>query len=970
MKKITEIIFRFKITITIIVVIIFIISIFWLTRLESNNDMVSFLSQDDPDVILLNETGEKFGSNYMIMIAVETDDIFTHRNLNLIKEITEKIEVLSGVEHTVSLTNILDIRKIPGGLEVSQLIDEDSIPGDKQQLEKLRSYILSKEMYRGTIINDGGNAALIIVRLRTSADKEMISQKCEKIVHNAVKGMKDTKAYFSGMPMWIYHANKLMLNDLSFLTPLVALLIITILYLGFRSFRGVVLPFSTVILATAFSLGMMSLFGIELTLLSAALPVVLLSTGTAYGIHLLNADREVTMMGVKKPRRRVELALDKVGIAILLSALTTMFGFTSLVTANIIPIREFGGFISVGIFYALFVTLCFIPIILKTWSNKKAAKKGMKDNIGREHGISGGDRGILIKLANFSVKHSYKIIAVAIAVVIISAIMIPRIKTEVNMSRYFPEDSVIRRAERLLEREFAGSNPVVVDIRTENVKHPAVLRLTQRLQKRLRATEHIKNLRSVADYIMEMNFIMNNHRVTPNTVYGVENLWLFIEGKKELSQVVGEHKEEAIIQGIVDSSSSKVLDAVAKEVEIILKSTPGSLSQIETDSLNEEQRAVLWELYTPFVLEEIEYDLKYADIKIIDKNKIESNLIEKAADANTPLKYSDAEVRSALSKYLSSEIAEISFDSEENVKALISEIMNMSEWSINEVKKIIRRRAPRWILKDDPPAIDALAESLQAQRTAALRNAKVDWMLETVSVNVEPALETADNITIQRLKGDLFELTEDKIWIPAWMYEQVLNEKPDNIIEVELRQTGTAKISSNIFNRLVTSVFESLGIALFLVFILLSIQFRSVIGGLISMVPIAFTIICNFCVMGLFGIPLDVATAMIAGVAIGIGIDYTIHIKTRFKKEFSESGDIKKALCATITTAGRAVLINTIAVMMGFLVLLLSEFEPIRRFGYLTALTMFVSALGAIVLFSSIVIIAKPKFLLKINKKN
>jgi predicted RND superfamily exporter protein len=81
-------------------------------------------------------------------------------------------------------------------------------------------------------------------------------------------------------------------------------------------------------------------------------------------------------------------------------------------------------------------------------------------------------------------------------------------------------------------------------------------------------------------------------------------------------------------------------------------------------------------------------------------------------------------------------------------------------------------------------------------------------------------------------------------------------------------------------------------------------------------------------------------------------------------------GDIQKALTRTITTTGKAVMINTIAVMMGFAVLTLSEFHPIRLFGFLMSITMIISAWGAVTVYPALVIVLKPKFLFRKNGKN
>lgn len=394
-----NIIFKHKIFIISFVAIAFVISGILLSSLKMNNDMASFISQDDPEIKLLNYTGEKFGSNYVNLIALEMDDVFTFENLTLIKNITEKLETFEGVDQVISLANVLDIKKLEDGLEVSSLLDGNNVPSDKKALENLKKYVTSKELFKGSIVNKSGNISLIMVKLKTSGDKEKIAYATEKLVDSEIAGKNNIKAHYTGMPMWIHFANKLVRKDLTFLTPLVALLIIITLVISFRSFHGVVLPFTTVTISTVIAMGLMAVFNMPLTLMSSLIPVLLLSNGTAYGIHLLNRENELMAEGIKEPKERIRLAFNKVGIAIFLSAATTVFGFGSLVTANIIPVRQFGIVLAIGIFFAMAITFTLIPIFLDFWRRKMHLKK-IKAQIAEERKITVGER-FLMHVAGF-----------------------------------------------------------------------------------------------------------------------------------------------------------------------------------------------------------------------------------------------------------------------------------------------------------------------------------------------------------------------------------------------------------------------------------------------------------------------------------------------------------------------------------------------------------------------------------------
>lgn len=156
---------------------------------------------------------------------------------------------------------------------------------------------------------------------------------------------------------------------------------------------------------------------------------------------------------------------------------------------------------------------------------------------------------------------------------------------------------------------------------------------------------------------------------------------------------------------------------------------------------------------------------------------------------------------------------------------------------------------------------------------------------------------------------------------------------------------------------------KSLVLAMVVVFVLLALIFRSINAGLLSVLPLTVAILVLFGLMGFFGITLDIATALISSVMIGVGVDYTIHFLWRFKKERSRGIDHKEAAYITLTTTGRGIIINAISVIIGFLALTLSSFEPLRFFGILVVISITTCLICALVLIPSIVVIRKPRFL-------
>ena len=151
------------------------------------------------------------------------------------------------------------------------------------------------------------------------------------------------------------------------------------------------------------------------------------------------------------------------------------------------------------------------------------------------------------------------------------------------------------------------------------------------------------------------------------------------------------------------------------------------------------------------------------------------------------------------------------------------------------------------------------------------------------------------------------------------------NSTPECQIEI----TGMPFVDVTMDSSLIRSQFGSLSIAVIMVIIFVGIILRSIKTGVFATLPIIAAIFILFGVMGYSGIPLNIATVLVASVALGIGIDYSIHIINNVKHLMkTHDDDMGHALEETILISGKAIVINVLSVSAGFLILLLSEMVP------------------------------------------
>jgi predicted RND superfamily exporter protein len=179
-------------------------------------------------------------------------------------------------------------------------------------------------------------------------------------------------------------------------------------------------------------------------------------------------------------------------------------------------------------------------------------------------------------------------------------------------------------------------------------------------------------------------------------------------------------------------------------------------------------------------------------------------------------------------------------------------------------------------------------------------------------------------------------------------------------------EVGAFKLSNLmvLYNNMLQSLFDSqistLGFVLAIIFFMFIFLFRSVYVALIAIgvniVPIGLI----FGFMGWFGIPLDIMTITIAAIAIGIGVDDTIHYIHRFKEEYDHSQDYTMAVQASANSIGHAMEYTSVTIMLGFSILVLSNLIPTIYFGLLTMLVMGAALLANIILLPKVLMLFKP----------
>lgn len=176
----------------------------------------------------------------------------------------------------------------------------------------------------------------------------------------------------------------------------------------------------------------------------------------------------------------------------------------------------------------------------------------------------------------------------------------------------------------------------------------------------------------------------------------------------------------------------------------------------------------------------------------------------------------------------------------------------------------------------------------------------------------------------------------------------------------QLHLSGIMVLYNNMLQSLYDSQIATLGVMAFLLFLMFWLLFRSfriaVVAIIANLVPIG--VIFGF--MGWMKIPLDMMTITIAAISIGIAVDDTIHYLYRFRNEFAKDRNYRAAMHRSHESIGYAMTYTSAAIIIGFLILVLSQFIPTIYFGLLTVLAMFMAIIADLLLLPRLLLLFKP----------
>jgi predicted RND superfamily exporter protein len=444
-----------------------------LPRAELDNNNYRFVPERNPDRRISERIDDTFGSSLFILVGLEREygTVFDSAFLARIREYVERLEAIEITRKISSIMNTDYITAEGDTITVESLVPDD-FEGTPEEIAELRRRLHSWNIYDRALISDDFTATQIQVSLDIASENAGSPEAIAAFwtMRDAALELFDGMAnvYVTGFPVISATINESMKADLVYLIPLVLLVVLVVLFFSFRAFTPVVLSLISAMVAVIWSIGVMPLLGVKLSVLTTMIPVILVAVGSAYGIHVVThylADSGDKTLNDTEHRELVFTLLRKIGKPVMLAALTTFAGFVSFCFTTVPPIREFGYFASFGVVASFVVAVTLIPALLimrgpKPFTVRRHRDKSLHDTDPMNEAIADGFIGV-------SRKKRFVLIA-AFIVLAVSGYGVSRVIIDNVTIEYFKPDTDVRKSDVFIREKFGGSKVVNIVVEAED----------------------------------------------------------------------------------------------------------------------------------------------------------------------------------------------------------------------------------------------------------------------------------------------------------------------------------------------------------------------------------------------------------------------------------------------------------------------------------------------------------------------
>lgn len=472
-------------------------------RVEFNTANEYFFLENDEFLVRYNDFKKTFGSDEYTYAIVTFDDVFTPESLKALSRFVEAVR--DEIPYTESIQSILDVDRIKSddfSIVVEPFFESEEQYDDLALLKSRRQEALSNPAYVDFLVSKNGKFAGVFVEheLR-EGDGEFRKEICKRF-----RSLVDRPEFAAlnikvvGSTILDAELDSILAKESRLFATVSCVLIFLVILLSFRKFNLVISPFIVIVVTDVWVIGLMSLLGYPLTMMSLVLPSVIVVVGCGDAIHFISEFRsKMNELGERKAA--LIAAADLTGLPCLFTSLTTMIGFGSLMAMELRPGKEMGMFAAVGVVVAFVMTFLLLPPLISLGISKD--KPGAYES----KGLTQAYTGLLNFIADFSIKARKPILVCGLVLFALGIWGLSRVQVSADFLRILDEDTRVRQDYDYVDRSLGGTSSfqVVVDTgEVDGIFDPVRLKELDRLNAWLLAHEDVRSTQGILDVFKEL----------------------------------------------------------------------------------------------------------------------------------------------------------------------------------------------------------------------------------------------------------------------------------------------------------------------------------------------------------------------------------------------------------------------------------------------------------------------------------
>ena len=553
---------------------------------ELNPDMLTYMPEDMPSRISKTRIEALFGGTEMVMLLVRTGDVLEAKTLRRVKRMSRQMKRVKGIDKVMSLFELKHIRGEDGAMIVEPAVRR--IPETDAERERLRDALRGNDRVYGNVVSRDFALTAVIGMVEPGASDAPLLAELERIV---AQNPGEEEVTLGGTPYSRYNTGNYTKKDLGRLLPAGLLMMLVFLLICFKQLRGVLLPFLVVLMSILVSMGLIPLFGWQITVITIILPVLLIAVANDYGIHMIVKYQEDNTPGCcfsqKDLARRM---VSSLGLPILLTGLTTMVGMLCLQGHILIPAGQLGILAAAGVVFALAASLLFIPAVVSLLPKAKSLALSVPSD--RQKPLL---ERVLVSFGNLVARRPQRVIAGALLFTAATGAGAFFITVNTDPIHYYDAGHPVAYSARLINESLGGFFTVSV-VFGGDIKDPRVLDRIDRLEREIEAYPEVGHTVSISRIVRQMSRVLNDNgdamydRIpdTRNAVAQYFELYNMSGDPEDLEKLVDFPCEHAVITARINTSSTPILRRVVDRIRARAQDEPdvrfvGGIADIFSD---------------------------------------------------------------------------------------------------------------------------------------------------------------------------------------------------------------------------------------------------------------------------------------------------------------------------------------------------------------------------------------------------